>query len=134
MATGVCDACARETDHKDLTQYPFDHIPNPHRLCPSLTHPAHDIYDGMLLQPAGIMAPELANLCFDCGKALNSDKIPSFSLANGMWIGATPHEFKYLTLPERLLIAKYFPATYIIKLYPKKREHVIGIGVKCTVD
>ena len=121
MATGVCAACAQETDHKDLTQYPFDHNPNPHRLRPSLTHPAHDIYDGMLLQPAGIMAPELANLCFDCGKALNSDKIPSFSLANGMWIGATPHEFKYLTLPERLLIAKYFPATYIIKLYPKKK-------------
>ena len=27
----------------------------------------------------------------------------------------------YLTLPEQLLIAKYFPATYIIKLYPKKK-------------
>ena len=57
----------------------------------------------------------------DCLRALNADKTPSFALANGMWIGEIPHELAYLTLPERLLIAKYFLAAYIIKLYPKKK-------------
>ena len=121
MDGGVCAACAHETIKKDLKQFNLNHIPNSHRLRPSTPHPAHDIYNGMLFQPAGVMSHEIANICSDCTRALNSDKTPSLSLANGMWIGATPHELAYLTLPERLLIAKYFPAAYIIKLYPKKK-------------
>ena len=115
MDVGVCAVCARETIKKDLTQFSLDNIPNSHCLRPSMPHPAHDIYNGMLFQPAG------ANICSDCTRALNSDKTPSLSLENGMWVGATPHELAYLTLPEWLLIAKYFPAAYIIKLYPKKK-------------
>ncbi|RDB26251.1 hypothetical protein Hypma_006070 [Hypsizygus marmoreus] len=38
-----------------------------------------------------------------------------------MWIGEIPHELAVLTLPEKLLIAKYFPAAYIVKLFPKKK-------------
>ncbi len=38
-----------------------------------------------------------------------------------MWIGDVPLELQILTLPERILIARYFPAIYIIKLYPKKK-------------
>ena len=64
----------------------------------------------------------LANVCVECLRALKSDRVPSLALANGMWIGAIPHKLAYLTLPERLLIAKYFPAAYIIKLYPKKKR------------
>jgi hypothetical protein len=75
----------------------------------------------MLLHPAGIVNPEHANVCMECIRALHSDKTPTFALANGLWIGAIPHELAYLTLPERLLIAKYFPAAYIIKLFPKKK-------------
>lgn len=37
-----------------------------------------------------------------------------------MWIGAIPPELAILTFPERLLIAKYYPAAYIFKLFPKK--------------
>jgi hypothetical protein len=37
-----------------------------------------------------------------------------------MWIREVPLELKILTLLERVLIARFFPATYIIKLYPKK--------------
>jgi hypothetical protein len=43
------------------------------------------------------------------------------ALANGMWIGNVPHELSVLTLPERVLIARYFPAAYIVKLYPLKK-------------
>lgn len=38
-----------------------------------------------------------------------------------MWIGDVPLVLRVLTLPERILIARFFPAAYIIKLYPKKR-------------
>ncbi|KAF7293131.1 ATP-dependent DNA helicase [Mycena chlorophos] len=37
-----------------------------------------------------------------------------------MWIGDIPFVLKILTLPERLLVALYFPAAYIVKLFPKK--------------
>ena len=32
-----------------------------------------------------------------------------------------PLELKILTLPERILVSRYFPAAYIVKLYPKKK-------------
>jgi hypothetical protein len=38
-----------------------------------------------------------------------------------MWIGDVPLVLGALTLPERILVARYFPAAYIVKLYPKKR-------------
>jgi hypothetical protein len=43
-----------------------------------------------------------------------------FLLANNLWIGDTSRDLSILTLPERMLIAKYFPSAYIVKLYPKK--------------
>lgn len=121
MVTGVCAVCARETSNTDLTAYNLDSIPNPNRLRPGVAHPAHDVFYGMLLHPRGVTSEENANACMECVRALNADRMPPLALANGLWIGKVPHELAYLTLPERLLIAKYFPAAYIIKLYPKKK-------------
>lgn len=121
MAVGACAVCARETNRAELIQCQLNLIPRPERLRPAVSHPAHDIFSGMLLHPAGVMDREVANVCMECCRALDSDKTPTYALANGLWIGAIPHELAFLTLPERLLIAKYFPAAYIIKLYPKKK-------------
>jgi hypothetical protein len=38
-----------------------------------------------------------------------------------MWIGNVPSMLSVLTLPERILIARFFPAAYIVKLYPKQK-------------
>lgn len=38
-----------------------------------------------------------------------------------MWIGDVPLVLRVLTLPERILVARFFPAAYIVKLYPKKK-------------
>lgn len=38
-----------------------------------------------------------------------------------MWIGDVPLPLKILSLPERILVARFFPTTYIVKLYPKKK-------------
>jgi hypothetical protein len=38
-----------------------------------------------------------------------------------MWVGNVPLELQILTLPEQILVTRYFPAAYIVKLYPAKR-------------
>ncbi|KAF8804157.1 hypothetical protein BYT27DRAFT_7302151 [Phlegmacium glaucopus] len=120
LATAICAACARETVVKDLSVHRLDFIPNHHRLKPMERHAFHNIFNGMLLHPHGVRGDEFANMCSECIRALKSDRTPMFALANGLWIGDIPQELVFLTLPERILIAKYFPAAYIIKLYPKK--------------
>ncbi|KAH9037779.1 hypothetical protein EDB85DRAFT_556454 [Lactarius pseudohatsudake] len=62
-----------------------------------------------------------ANVCQSCASDLRRDKKPVLSLANEMWVGDVPLELQVLTLPERILIGRFFPAVYIIKLYPKKK-------------
>ncbi|KAF8803427.1 hypothetical protein BYT27DRAFT_7214734 [Phlegmacium glaucopus] len=120
LATGICAVCARETGSMELLLHRIDSFPNPHRLEPMGTHSSHDLFNRMLLHPPGVENDGTAHICVECLRALKSNKVPMFALANGLWIGQIPHELAYLTLPEQILIAKYFPAAYIIKLYPKK--------------
>ncbi|KAF8804167.1 hypothetical protein BYT27DRAFT_7214241 [Phlegmacium glaucopus] len=120
LATGVCAACAREMPVKELTTHTLNSILNPARLRPEESHPHHDLFQDMLLHPPGILNARFAYLCDDCVRALKSDSVPMFALANKLWIGKIPHELAFLTLPERILIGKYFPAAYIFKLFPKK--------------
>ncbi|KAH9001655.1 hypothetical protein EDB92DRAFT_1788433 [Lactarius akahatsu] len=62
-----------------------------------------------------------ANICQSCASDLRRDKKPLLSLANEMWVGDVPLELQVLTLPERILVGRFFPAVYIVKLYPKKK-------------
>ena len=39
-----------------------------------------------------------------------------------MWVGGIPRELQNLTLPERLLLSKYYPSAYIVKLFPKQKN------------
>ncbi|KAF8807974.1 hypothetical protein BYT27DRAFT_7211606 [Phlegmacium glaucopus] len=121
LAIGVCAVCARETAAMELTPLCLESIPNSHRLTPVDGHPHHEMFNGMLLHPAGVADYGRGDVCVECLRALKSDKVPTFALVNGLWIGPVPHELAYLTLPERILIAKYFPAAYIIKLFAKKK-------------
>ncbi|KAJ3902364.1 hypothetical protein F5879DRAFT_777939, partial [Lentinula edodes] len=59
--------------------------------------------------------------CHDCLRQLSDSQRPRLSLANNMWIGAIPFELRILTLPERVLVSRFFAAAYIVKLYPKKK-------------
>jgi hypothetical protein len=38
-----------------------------------------------------------------------------------MWIGTIPTALSVLTLPEKILVVRYFPAAYIVKLFPKQK-------------
>ncbi|KAF8441324.1 hypothetical protein L210DRAFT_3398862 [Boletus edulis BED1] len=58
-------------------------------------------------------------VCNECLRALKTNTIPKFALANNMWIGQVPHELAILTLPEQLLISRHYPRCYVVKLYPR---------------
>ena len=120
----ACMACAREVWGKEVERCNVDSIPNKHLLSPKEFHPAHNLTSGMLLEKA-VMVREKGvlqgDICHDCSRALGANKTPALSLANGMWIGDVPPQLAILTLPERVLVAKYFPAAYIVKLSPKQK-------------
>jgi hypothetical protein len=63
----------------------------------------------------GVDGVSWANVCTSCNDKLHHDKTPSLMLANGMWVGDVPLELSVLTLPERILVARYFPAAYIVE-------------------
>jgi len=75
----------------------------------------------MLLHQSSIDSANNADICNKCKRSLDADRIPKHALANNLWIGDVPRELQDLTLPEWVLIAKYYPAAYIIKLFPKKK-------------
>lgn len=82
LAMGVCAVCARETNRSELTPYRLNDLPSHMLLQPAVAHPAHDIFNGMLLHPAGVFNSDIANVCRECARALTSGKLPSFALAN----------------------------------------------------
>ncbi|THG95067.1 hypothetical protein EW026_g6512 [Hermanssonia centrifuga] len=125
----VCAVCAREVSkEKDrVVTTPLDEIPHPERLIPITTHEQHDLYSGMLLEPAGVTVigeQQFAHLCKDCFDNLEraGRDPPLLSLANNLWIGRIPWELQVLTVPEQMLIALLYPRVYVYKLFPKDKS------------
>ena len=119
----TCGSCARETNIRECDEMPLENIPNKHHLVPYTTHPAHNLVHGLLIHTSAFgNSNSTVYLCNDCQNQLNNDKRPQLSLSNSMWIGDVPSQLQNLTLPERLLLAKYFPSAYIVKLYPKHKN------------
>jgi hypothetical protein len=143
LARKVCMVCAREVWARQADRWSVDDLPNGFLLVPRERHPAQLLTKGMLLEQAtmemdkGIMH---GDVCHDCLKSLKRCKMPPLSLANDMWIGAIPTELKVLTLPERILVSRYFPAAYIVKLFPKRKgakywpKSGLNSGVKGNVS
>jgi hypothetical protein len=129
VATYVCGVCARECSNFDNKATPHavrvDSLPNGQRLIPKTPHPAHDLFDGMLLDPVGVEGEGEAAVVTVCGECWGDlrkvkDQPPSYALANNMWIGKVPWQLEVLTFPEQLLLAFLYPRVYVFKLYPKK--------------
>jgi len=120
LTMSICGVCAREEYQNNVTVLSLLDIPHSQHLSPLILHPMHTLYGGLLLHPEGISL-NLVLICDTCLDYLKKDQIPRFSLTNNMWIGNIPCKLAILTLPERMLIAKYFPAAYIVKLYHKQR-------------
>ncbi|RDB26275.1 ATP-dependent DNA helicase pfh1 [Hypsizygus marmoreus] len=119
LRQSVCTVCARLLPAAEIVERTLVNVPNRDLLKPQKSHPRHDLTEGLLLCKAGLSSPGMGNVCEECHRKLDKGKRPPLSLSNHMWIGDVPHELKVLTLPERLLIAKYLPAAYVVKMYPK---------------
>ena len=127
MKTGECAICAGMFHRREMSSMSMDDLRETKKIEPIEAHPAHILTDGMLLHntPDSVFTTEggqpFARTCGSCQSSIEKKKMPGLSLANGMWIGDIPLELKVLTLPERILIARHFPAAYIVKLFPKKK-------------
>lgn len=121
LAMTVCLCCAREVNQHRARYTLATDIPNQVHLRPTKAHPMHILTDGMLLHTTDNQPTASGWICHECERSLLADAKPPYSLANGMWVGHVPWELAVLTLPERILIAKYYPAAYIVKLSPKKK-------------
>ncbi|KAJ6447856.1 hypothetical protein C8R47DRAFT_999680 [Mycena vitilis] len=114
-------------------------IPNGRHLIPDKPHPAHTLFGGWLLHEDAA-TQQRTYLCMQCKRKLSHDERPPLALANGMWIGQIPFELRILTLPERLLVSLYFPAAYVVKLYPKVKgartwtKEMLNSGMKGNVS
>ncbi|KAF8124056.1 hypothetical protein EV363DRAFT_1178578 [Boletus edulis] len=60
-------------------------------------------------------------ICHTCFNDIKAAKLPSCALANDLWIGNIPAELSVLSLPEQVLISRYYAASYIVKLYPRSK-------------
>jgi hypothetical protein len=126
-ATSTCAVCAGTYFDIEVDDIKISDLREKKKLVPSKSHPAHKLTEGMLLHatPSSLRVGQngcmMANICNSCSSYLKRNKTPPTSLANGMWIGDVPLELSILTLPERILVARFFPAAYIVKLYPKKK-------------
>nr|GAT42295.1 predicted protein [Mycena chlorophos] len=119
MRKEVCMCCARRLFLDQLEEFPPELIPNKHLLKPTHPHPAHQLWEGLLLHRPAIRHGRPSFLCSQCSARLRLHERPQLSLANNMWVGPVPFALSILTLPKRLLIALYFPAAYVVKLFPK---------------
>jgi hypothetical protein len=53
-----------------------------------------------------VLEPNLHHMCSRCHTSLTTNKLPRFSLANGMWLGHVPSVLSDLTFAEQLLVAR----------------------------
>ncbi|KIM58167.1 hypothetical protein SCLCIDRAFT_28323 [Scleroderma citrinum Foug A] len=141
ISSGVCGIRARECGPLDkrFTSYPLANLPNSHRLIPSKPHHLHDLYDGKLLEPAGVEGDVQnlkVNICSTCADNLLKEKDvpPQFALANNLWIGRVPWQLQVLTFLEQLLISQIYPHIFVFKLFPKKIGDVWDLShLRCAM-
>ena len=95
--------CACEVWTSSTKKMPVLNIPNKHLLVPTVPHYAHTLIQGILVEQRGMSRledDETATICISCERQLKKSKIPSFALANNMWIGKVPMELAVLTPRE----------------------------------
>ena len=141
LALSVCCVCAGSFFSTDIREVLVSHLQEKNKLQPFRDHPAHVLTSGMLLHSSSTAFRTTAsgdlcgNVCSSCFNYLQRDKTPPHALANGMWVGNVPDELAILTLPERVLVARFFPAAYIVKLYPQQKgsQHWAAEGMQSAL-
>ncbi len=141
MRMEICIVCARELQQTTCTRINVTDIPNLALLKPPQSYPSHILSEDMFLYSEHCSPiVGLVFVCDDCLKSMNHDVMLKLALANNLWLGHVPMQLAILNLLQRILITCYFPAGYIVKLYPKiKSAHhwdsdLFASGIKGNVS
>ena len=76
-----------------MQEWELAKLPNSQRLVPTKADPMHDLYDGRLLEPGGVVSKSgEAMQLLVCDARLSElkekrERPPTLSLANGLWVG-----------------------------------------------
>ncbi|KAI0741496.1 hypothetical protein C8Q80DRAFT_1109884, partial [Daedaleopsis nitida] len=67
--------------------------------------------------PGPVKLPECSDICIDCLNDIGQGKMPSDSLANGLWIGEILPQLKDLSWTEKMLISRVKHNICIVKVH-----------------
>ncbi|KAI0743695.1 hypothetical protein C8Q80DRAFT_1106681 [Daedaleopsis nitida] len=67
--------------------------------------------------PGPVLLPNCSDVCTACAKDLSQGKIPSDSLADGLWVGEIPRQLKDLSWTEKMLISRVKHNICIVKVH-----------------
>ena len=135
LCCATCAVCAADGLKTNMRNIHVDDMVNKQLLWPPIAHNSHWLTDGMLLEQAGVTDDkrgQTLTVCAVCEKDIRARKVPKLALANRMWLGKVPMELQVLTLPECVLVAKCFPAAYMVKLFLKKKEAKTWSSLGCN--
>ena len=80
-----------------------------------------DTIDGAMLDRQGFKSHSadgvVMQICAECHSGLTKKKVPRLSLANHLYRGSLPEEFKDLTWIEEMVCAKYRNTAHITRIY-----------------
>ena len=114
----ACIVCSIEIEeYEDSRDMEIESIPNKILLAPEAYHPAHALYNGMLLDMTAVREEARGywgRVCNTCLQDLQDAVPPVLSLANGSWVGPVPAALQGLTIAEQSLIALHPHTTYHI--------------------
>ena len=109
----ICGCCGREVGVGAWTQVMIHNIPNIHHLQPTEVHEVMQLTNGLLLvgdaMHEGEDGQKYVGMCHECFSLLKRNKMPHYSLTNGLWLGGIPEQIMDLTIPEQMLIALVYP-------------------------
>jgi hypothetical protein len=86
--------------------------------------------DGAILEPLGFkdLTPNgvVMQICSECHSSLAKDRLPRLVLANHLYHGKLPDDFKDLTWVEEMVCAKFRNTAHITRIYQSSEpwEHV----------
>ncbi|KAL0057234.1 hypothetical protein AAF712_016134, partial [Marasmius tenuissimus] len=84
------------------------------------------LINGLMLNQAGVLSANQSAaaimICKDCIGALNREKVPKYSLANDLYCGELPEEFRDMTHFEEMVCSIYRMSAQVFRLYKSNNE------------
>ncbi|KAJ3482221.1 hypothetical protein NLI96_g7136 [Meripilus lineatus] len=83
--------------------------------------------DGPVLCPEGVHSSvnkSGVHICAECMVALDANRMPILSLANGQWLGHVPPELKRLNPTERMMVSLYRHNAFVVRVRKGQKKMI----------